>query len=178
MFEKLKLIPNILFNPRIAYHKIKQTPELDFSLALVVALGIVMSFGLLNNPETKVWLKILMLVLGIVGAVFGTLLFAYLLHWTCNIFLRESKDFNPIRLMLPYSYLPLIVAMVLRVSIPSTAGLIVSMIAGVWGFVILTVFVSEIRKGELMKSFFATGIALLVILIPLLLTTGLGLLSR
>lgn len=171
MFEKLKLIPNILFNPRLAYRKVKETPELDFSLALVVALGVVMSFGLLNTPEAKVWLKILMLVLGIVGAVFGTLLFAYLLHWTSNIFLRKSEDFNPVRLMLPYAYLPFIVAMVLRVSIPLTAGLVVTIVAAVWGFIILTFFVSEIRKADLTKSFYATGLAFIIVAIPFVLNT-------
>jgi hypothetical protein len=156
MLEKLTLSPNILFNSRLAYRKIKQAPELDFSLALVVALGVVMSFGLLNNPEAEVWLKILMLVLGIVGALFGTLLFAYLLHWISNMFLRETKDFNPIRLMLPYAYLPFIVAMLLRISLPPTAGLIVCVAAVIWGVVILTLFISEIKKGDLVKSFYAT----------------------
>lgn len=166
--KKLLLVPDFLFRPRHAYAEVQQSPELDFSLLVLVVTAVVSikDTWLSHDFDTE----LLMIVLAFIGAIIGTILsavlYAHLLGWIASLF-KKGDDANKLRLAIPYCFLPIILGNLITLMVSNDRmDMVIRIVCAIWAYAIAAILVSEVKGMALVKAIFTMLISNLVLLIP------------
>ena len=167
MRDKLQIIQTVILRPRLVPDQIKGSQKKEISLFLIILYSFAYT---LNQSQDLALLYVFFTAVAIAfGLIIGTVLYGQLLGWVTSLFSKEEVS-NKIRLVIPYSFVPLIMGQLFVFVISNEhMAVVVNWIFTIWSLIILTILLSEVKKIKLIKALFSVITALLIWLTPFLL---------